>query len=46
MAKIVTETTNDVNVNFDGWSEKWNEAFRKKSHKIAPFRSQAQGYSG
>jgi len=24
MAKIVLATSNDITVNFDGWSEKWN----------------------
>ena len=46
MAKVVHATASDVTVNYDGWSEKWNNAFRKKSFKIAPFRSQALGYAG
>ena len=35
-----------VEVCFDGWSKRWNLWYKIKSVKVAPFRSQAEGYSG
>lgn len=44
LAKIVDIQGNQVQVNFDGWSQKWNAWY--KATKVYPFRSKAKGYSG
>ena len=46
MAKIVQADANTVTVNFDGWSDKWNETYRKSSLRVRPFGMYNQGYSG
>lgn len=44
LSKIVEIDGNNLNVNFDGWSDKWNSWHRIS--KVYPFRSRAKGYSG
>lgn len=48
LAQIIDINSEDqtVTVHFDGWSDKYNAPFPKKTNKIAPFRSHSKGYTG
>ena len=44
VAQIVSDTY--VKVHFDGWSSKWDVAYKWNSWKVAPFRRYSKGYTG
>ena len=46
VAEVLTISVNEVKVSFDGWSSKYDEEFRLKSSRIAPFRMYSKGYTG
>jgi len=46
LAKIAEVKGNELLVNYDGWSNKWNVWFKIRTYKLAAFRSRSVGYSG
>ena len=46
VARITNLSENKVTLNFDGWSNKWNDTHLLKGPKIAPFRRYSYGYTG
>jgi hypothetical protein len=46
LAQVVARDETAVRVHFDGWSNKYDQAFRWTSYKLAPFRRLSRGYTG
>jgi len=48
VAKIIEHdiSTYRISVNFDGWTERYNETERTGSSRLAPFRKYTRGYTG
>ena len=42
----INETTDEITIEFDGWSSKWNSVCKRNSRRLAPFRSKTLGYTG
>jgi hypothetical protein len=45
-ARIKETSTSQIAVNFDGWTNKWDQIFYKSSKDVRPFRSTTTGYGG
>jgi hypothetical protein len=42
----INQATEELTIEFDGWSPKWNSTCKINSRRIAPFRSKSIGYTG
>jgi len=46
LATVVSKEESGARVHFDGWSSKWDVAYRWTSYRMAPFRRYSRGYTG
>ena len=42
----INQSSEELMLEFDGWSSKWNTSCKINSRKLAPFRSKSVGYTG